>query len=469
MMIPANAQFRRFSLFGQTAVLMAAAILVAQMIGFLIFAREGGRPRSVESPDMAVQRFAQTVAEIERAPRPARALSAFQHSDFGAHYALTGFDEVSLRHLPLDAALMGKLAGALRRQHVSVVRAEASATGFGGPTEGTAPEHRRTQANVPPFGPHEVNMAAQLADGSWLNADFPFPPPIPFLPVRIGLVEIVLYAIVLSASLLLVARFIRPLRELGSAAARLGMKGRVEPIPVRGPSDVRSVIASFNLMAARIVDLLTEKDRMIAAIGHDLRTPLASMRIRVEEIESATERMKLVESIDDAARIVEGILHLARPVADEEPFALVDLSALAESVVDEFQELGKNARFADAQRSPVVMQSTAVKRMLRNLIENAIKFGGEARVSIETSSDAIALCVDDSGPGIPSGLLSHVTEPFVRLEQSRNSETGGIGLGLAIATAIARSHDAQLELLNLEEGGLRARVLWYSGPTRVRR
>jgi signal transduction histidine kinase len=460
MNILGSAQFRRFSLFGQTALLMAAAILVAQMIGFLIFAREGGRLPPMDTPDVAVQRFAQIVAVIEKQAPRMRAVSAFQHSDFSAHYTLTGFDELSLRHLPQDQGLTVKLLAALRHTHAAVSRAESSVTGFGGSAEGTATQHGGFQGRPPPFAPHAINLSVELADGSWLNAEFPFLPPLPFLPMRIGLVEIILYAVVLSASLSVVARFIRPLRVLGSAAARLGMTGRVDSIPVRGPSDVRSVIMSFNVMASRIADLLAEKDRMIAAIGHDLRTPLASMRIRAEGIESAVERKKLIESIDDAARIVDDILFLARPVPGDEPFTLVDLAALAESVVEEFQDLGKNATIGDAPRTPILMQSTAVRRMLRNLIENAIKFGGEARVSIGKSTDAIGLCIDDSGPGIPPHLLAHVTEPFVRLEKSRNSETGGIGLGLSITTAIARSQNAEFELRNLKGGGLRASVLW---------
>jgi signal transduction histidine kinase len=313
----------------------------------------------------------------------------------------------------------------------------------------------------PPDGrsPQDINLAARLPDGSWLNADFRYPPPPQNFFSRLGAAEIVLYLVVLSASLFFAARVIRPLNELASAASRFG-RDRVDPIALSGPREVRTAVSSFNAMARRVSELLREKDHMIAAIGHDLRTPLAALRVRAEAVEPEAERERIIDSIDDISKMVEDILSLARPASAGEPFAIVDLSALAESLVEEFCDLGKTATFADAPRTPLSMQPSAVKRLIRNLIENAIKFGGRAEVSIETEPGSVSLCVDDGGPGIPDAMRAHVKEAFVRLEGSRNRETGGIGLGLAIANAIAQSQNAQLDLINRPSGGLRARVTW---------
>jgi signal transduction histidine kinase len=213
------------------------------------------------------------------------------------------------------------------------------------------------------------------------------------------------------------ARIIRPLNQLASTASRFG-GDRIEPVAVRGPRDVRTGDFVLQRHGRRVSDLLREKDHMIS---RSRRAPASLSR---------------------------------------------SLAALAESVVEEFCELGKNASFADAPRTPLAMQPAAVKRLVRNLIENAIKSGGRAKVSIERAPGTVALCVDDDGPGIPETMLSQVKEPFVRLEEPGSRQTGGIGLGLAIANAIAHSWNAELDHANRAQGGLRARVRWklWSSP-----
>ena len=187
---------------------------------------------------------------------------------------------------------------------------------------------------------------------------------------------------------------------------------------------------------------------------------MASLKIRAESIEPAGERERIVETIDDMTRMVDGILSLARLGQSTEPRLLVDLSALADSVVEEFRELGKDVTFDDAPRIPVRMQPGLVRRLLRNLIDNAVKYGERARVSVAETPDAVELRVQDDGPGIPQAALKEVLQPFTRMEQSRSRETGGMGLGLSIADSIARSQGATLVLLNKSPSGLCATVRW---------
>jgi signal transduction histidine kinase len=476
-------------MFGQATLLIAAALLIAQVIGFFVLVNERDRWRLLDTLTPAIVRFAEVAHDVSDARPENRMAVAFRAGSFDRHFIVLSVDGVAARHMPRQSNLATQLRAALAKAGVAVSTVDASSRGFadsphrpeylpprdqrgfafpgypssrrdGLPDSGFAPPPDGRPPGDPMHLPEfqEINLAARLPNGSWLNADFRYPPPPQNFVTRLVAAEIVLYLAVLSASLFFAARVIRPLNELANTASRFG-GDRIDPIAVRGPREVRAAVSSFNAMAQRVSDLLREKDHMIAAIGHDLRTPLAALRVRAEAIEPEAERERMIESLDDLSKMVEDILSLARPRASE-PFVVVDLSALADSVVEEFGELGKAVTFTDAPRTTLPMQPTAVKRLIRNLIENAIKFGHRADVSIETEPGSVSLCVDDQGPGIPEALLAHVKEAFVRLEESRSRETGGIGLGLAIATAIAHSQNAQLDLINRPEGGLRARVRW---------
>jgi len=276
--------------------------------------------------------------------------------------------------------------------------------------------------------------------------------------------QIALFVILLTATLFWASRISRPMRILARAAEVLRPQEQFVPIPVKGPREVRIAIASFNTMAQRVRDLLSEKDRMLSAIGHDLRTPLASLRIRVESIEPESERDKFIETIDEMTAMVEEILGLARLGHSTEPRQLVDLAALADAVVEEFRGLGKDVNFVEAPRTTVTMQVNLVRRLVRNLIDNAVKYGERAVVSVRIAAGAIELVIEDEGPGIPVDQLNEVLQPFTRLDRSRSRTTGGIGLGLSIADAIAKSQGASLILENRDTGGLRVIVRWPAAP-----
>ena len=229
-----------------------------------------------------------------------------------------------------------------------------------------------------------------------------------------------------------------------------------------GPGDVRRLIAAFNGMRTRIAALLDEKDRMLGAIGHDLRTPLASLRVRVEGMEDEDERERMVGTIEEMNRTLDDILSLARLGRPNEAATKVDLAALLDQVVDDFQMLGAPVTLEDADRTTVTIRPTLITRALRNLIDNAVKYGGAARVSIEAQAGGIAVVIDDDGPGIPEDRIEAMFEPFARMEESRSRETGGTGLGLALAKAIVIEHGGRLTLANRAGGGLRA-TMWLMG------
>ncbi len=254
---------------------------------------------------------------------------------------------------------------------------------------------------------------------------------------------------------LLVRRTTRPLADLAVAAERLGRGEDVQPVPLDGPLDVRQTTEAFNRMNERLRRFLDDRTRMLAAVSHDLRTPITSLRLRAEFIDDEDLKARMLETLDEMQRMAEATLAFAREDATHEATRDVDMAALVESVCVDLADLGRDVVFAGAGRTPVACRTVAIKRALRNIIENAVSYGVRARVSLDADEDEVRLVVDDDGPGIPEADFERVFEPFARLEDSRNADTGGIGLGLSIARTVAGSHGGDIDLANRADGGLR--------------
>ena len=496
-----------WSTFAQTALLIFAALAVSQVFAFFILRGFVDRWHGSMIAKPSITRFADVAASLEKSGEGSRTLVLDRAAAPGTEFAL--MRTIALSPSQLDRSLESDLAAALKSRNVHFLSVFATRRGrpggdrqhrpdrdfqrpppdmmgpqagepagpfaggpaddaqwAGGPDKGVPPrpfDHRRF-GNFPPGGMNEeIWLAAMLPDGNWLVGRFAARPwPALFNPIFVS--QVVLFVVLLAASLFWASRISRPLRTLARAAETLRPQERFDPIAEKGPRDVRTAIVSFNAMAQRVRDLLQEKDRMLSAIGHDLRTPLASLRIRAETIEPESEREKLIESIDEMTAMVEEILGLARLGHSTEKKELVDLTALADTLVEEYRELGRDVSFEEAARIPLQMQAGLVRRLLRNLIDNALKYGVRARVSLHADAGAVELRVDDDGPGIPESEIGKVMEPFQRLENSRSRETGGLGLGLSIARAVAQSQGAELMLRNREGGGLCAIVCW---PRRI--
>jgi len=209
-------------------------------------------------------------------------------------------------------------------------------------------------------------------------------------------------------------------------------------------------------MQERLSRFIADRTRLLAALGHDLRTPITSLRLRAELLDDEEAKQRIVETLDEMQRMVESTLAFAREEAQAEPVRETDLAALVEGTVEDLSELGLEVRLVASEPVVARIRSAAVRRALRNLIENAVRYGKRARVGLVREGEEAVVRVDDDGPGIPVDKLEEVFEPFVRLDPSRSSETGGVGLGLAIARGIARAHGGEVSLVNRPEGGLRA-------------
>jgi len=270
---------------------------------------------------------------------------------------------------------------------------------------------------------------------------------------------LILYAVVLLSVLWIARRISRPLRDLTGAAQRFGRSGDTPvAVEVRGPADIAGLVQSFNALQLRVTAMLDEKDRMLGAIGHDLRTPLAALRVRIESVEDDTDRTRMTDTIAEMNRTLDDILSLARMGRPSEPLTDVDLSALIDAVVEDFRDLGQEVSFEEAPRLPMRLRPSLIRRAIRNLIENAVKYGGGAEVRLVAEARQIKIEVADRGPGIPESRLADVFEAFTRLETSRNRDTGGIGLGLALARTIVREAGGDVRLANRDTGGLCATI-----------
>lgn len=275
---------------------------------------------------------------------------------------------------------------------------------------------------------------------------------------------LVTFGVLMIVLFLVLRRITRPLAQLTERVSTFSRQpDRAVRLEESGPADTRRLIAAHNKMEARVVAMLDEKDVMLGAIGHDLKTPLAALRVRIESVPDDTMREKMARSIEDITATLDDILALARVGRpDASDAENVDLRALAQSVAEEFEDLGEPITMIDPKsgdaRVVARIQVTWIKRALRNLVSNALRYGGSAEVSVLPVKDTVILRVDDKGPGIPDDRIADMLEPFTRGEASRNRATGGAGLGLTLARAIAEQHGGELVLANRSEGGLRAEI-----------
>lgn len=309
--------------------------------------------------------------------------------------------------------------------------------------------------------PEVVAVAARLDDGRWVTARARVPNGGDQVLLLLIGQTIIVFLLLLVPILFVAWRATRPLKHLARAAATLRPDVDEAPMVESGPSDVRELTRAFNAMRARIAAMISEKDHMLGAVGHDLRTPLASLRVRVEGVEDARLRDAMTRSIDDLGLMLEDILALARAGQPREGPAEVAIAPMLDQLVHDYAMLerpvSRGADMGDA--GAALLRPRSIARALRNLIDNGISYGGGARIHAERRSGELYLIVADDGPGIAADRLAEMIEPFTRAETSRNRDTGGSGLGLALARAAAQADGGRLELENGAEGGLIARII----------
>jgi signal transduction histidine kinase len=298
-----------------------------------------------------------------------------------------------------------------------------------------------------------------LSDGSPLTIDVT---PTGVMPVAKWLpyVFAVQMALLVLCTWFAVRQAIRPLGELAAAADALDPNQKGQPMSEAGPSEVAHAARAFNGMRERIAHYLEERVQILAAISHDLQTPITRMRLRADMADDTPEKDKLVNDLREIERLVQdGIAYARSSHGNGEKIARIDLSSFIDSIAYDYQDTGKAVSVVGVVQGTASTKPHALRRILTNFIDNAIKFAGAAEISVERKGESdIAITVMDRGPGIPDDMLDAAMQPFFRLEQSRNRETGGTGLGLAIAQQLAGTIGGAVRLYNREGGGLAAEV-----------
>lgn len=321
----------------------------------------------------------------------------------------------------------------------------------GGPPGGGPP---------PPGLPHRrvdrvFDVTVTLPDGDQAVFRTIAPRSGPRLPHQI-FHELGILALALGAVLYAMTRTItRPLGDLARAADEMGRGATPTPLQERGARELRRATRAFNSMQERLRRYLDSRTQVLAAMSHDLRTPLTRLRLRVESIDDDQLRQRCVEDLEEMSSMIRGALGVFRGLNDDEAPVPVDINALALELQRQHAELGGEVAIVGTAQTPYTAKPLALKRCLGNLVQNAIRHGVRASIHIEDGQELI-LRVRDEGPGIPEDMLEKVFEPFFRLEQSRNRDTGGTGLGLSIARDIAQAHGGSLTLRNPSAGGLEA-------------
>ena len=443
----------------QILLLIIGSLLVAQAISLWLFVDERSLAVRAAIGAEAAGRAANVALLLERAP-PDLHTSILRAADSPlARFRIdpqAAVDHLDHRARGVVEARIRSLLGSEDRREIRVELHEVDREFPPMKTMSPqiAPAHKQMMHDK--ISGLELTLSIALADSTWLNVDTRFQrPPLQwpvFSAVSFGFTAALLIGV---ACWYLLARLTWPLRRLAQAADSIGRGEESEPLPVAGPSEVRNLTDSFNRMQERLVRTVADKTRIMAALGHDLRSPLTALRVHAEMVDEEETRDALVKSIAEMQVMVERTLAFSRGMAISEPPETVELgkflTELKQDMLNAFQ------LEADAPLQ-IRLRPQSMRRALRNIIENAVRYGEGVEVTYTRQYDKALIWVRDHGPGIPDTQLEEVFEPFYRVETSRSRETGGTGLGLSIARTILRSHGGDITLRNHPDGGLLVRL-----------
>jgi len=449
------------TLTGRLVLVTVIAVIISYATAFLIYANERGAALRRAAETGVVERVAYTAERLRTLPPGQRPVLAEGVRDFSIRYSIDATPAVNT----VGAGAGGRIARAIAAE-LDDIDVFAQSRIVEGPSHWRRErreldDQRRERSPRDERGLRqstEVLIAVDLGGGAWLNARarLPGPRPLPLSALAGALVTVLIVGIGAA----LVSRQIgRPLADLATAAQALGSGQTQVTAPVSGPADVRRASMAFNAMAQRLGRQLNRQRQMLWALSHDLRTPITAIRLRAELVDDDATRQRLLASVEEMERLTEQALSLARAGASDEARASVDLAEIARTLCGELQDMGINAT-AEAP-APVIaeVRPSEIARALRNLAENAAKYGGGGTMRVYRGTDGDAVLeVTDDGPGVAPEVLERLAAPFFRADEARNSETGGAGLGLAIAQAIAEAHGGRLEFSNRTPRGFSAKL-----------
>ncbi len=429
----------------QVIVVTAVAIVLSNATVALWFELGRERINMTEATDRMLDRASQSTALMSSIPPKARTAAASAMEGRWWRYRIqTGpapEEPMTPEETKLAVRLRSMLPAKAAKMQVSVHFRD---------WKGDAHDH-------PGFPARAVEMTTPVVRNTRLITTFIVPPGPPW-PAEMLIAAVLAVLVTSVAAAYITRRVAKPLSKLAAAAAVVA-KGEAAPrVPEVGPDDVRNAAQAFNVMTDQVTRTLESQRHLLSAVGHDLRTPLTAMRINIEFVEDSELRERLQKNLDELQELTEAVLSAAKGTGGETR-RQIDLSSLVESVCADLDDLGEPVDWRNHVPAPLSCRANEIRRAVRNLVENAVAYGRKAEVSIEDGQGTYEVVVDDQGPGIPEKDRKRVFEPFVRLESSRNAETGGTGLGLTLVKAIAEGHGGRVVLEDRPGGGLRARLV----------
>lgn len=426
-------------------LILSSGILIATLLTVWIASGERQKMIGQFRDFYAVERIAQFILSLETVPPELRPPFLTAATGLGMHAELTDMDSsLPGQRTELAAMLDRRLPEQYQVRSTAAYPSDCSALAH-------RPPHRKSLEKPVPC----EAMLLTLQDGKQLRLAVMPPRPPPVGPR----IDFSTYGIpfLLSMGLLaaLIARMtMRPLKQLAQAATELGNNIERSPLPERGATEIRQAAVAFNVMQSRIQQHIKQRAHIVAAITHDLQTPLTRLRLRLEKVDDKELREKLIDDLSAMQGMVKEGLDLARSMDSAEPVKLLDLDSLIDSVCVDAIDMGLAVTVTGKTGVSLRARPTALRRCLTNLVDNAIKYGQFATVTADRKDNLASVQIRDGGPGIPDNELEKVFEPFYRIESSRSRETGGTGLGLTIARNIAEQHGGRIRLRNLQPEGL---------------
>lgn len=464
------------SLFSRLTLVLLGGLLTAQLLSFAIHMHDRGELLAQASGMQSAQRIADIVRLLDTLT-PAERLRIIKVISAPPLTVALDRGPLAVSGAGTDAGARAMIFTTLLRQFLGDRRPVVVGMGEGAPYRpGEMRDRRRADDDdghewMPPMmrhggqsrgGPAFVAQVA-LQDGTLATFDARQPQATGNWPYRVLLSITLLLAAVIAVSLIAVRWATRPLKTLADAADELGKNINRPPLAETGPTEVARAARAFNTMQSRLTTYLRERTQVLAAMSHDLKTPITRLRLRAELLEDAELRARFGSDLQEMETMVLSALDFLRGIDNGEPLQPVDVNALLESLQADLRETGGAVSIDGRAAAPYPGRPQALKRGLANLLENAIKYGKSAQVVVEDSAERLQISILDKGPGLPPEQLEKVFEPFYRVEGSRNRDTGGTGLGLAIAKNVVELHGGRIALRNRVEGGLEVVVRLLRG------
>lgn len=433
------------SLFARMALILLAGLLAAQSLSLWLHWGERATVVTEARGLHMADRIAEAIRALEadQSPGHRNAIARLQSDDL--RIAPIGENQVS-PHSPrgqIHSTIAARL-GSEREIRSLGGMGGGMGTGFGAGMGRTQQDSGQRSFDV------------RLKNGQWVRIEASLKPSAPALPNDFYVHLLVSLGIIVLVVMLVVRQATKPLQQLAQAADNLGQDLDAPSLPETGSAELRTAAQAFNRMRDKIKRLIDERSRALAAVSHDLRTPLTRLRLRSELIDDERLREQMSADLDAMAQMIDATLDYLRGLRDSEPVRPIDIDALLESLAEDSAALGRPIGIEGKAWSSYPGRLSALRRGIQNLIDNAFKYGTAPRLRIEDSPDVLRVIVEDEGPGIPPEALARVTEPYYRPDAARASSTGGVGLGLSIVKDVALLHGGELRIANRPQGGVQA-------------